>query len=131
MITAYDYPVAGFFWSVLWFFLLFAWIVALFHVFGDIFRSKDMGGFAKAIWVIFVIFMPFLGVLVYLLARGDKMTEHAVADAKAREAVFQTQVKQAAGTSGPGDQLTQLAALRDAGAITEAEYESGKAKILA
>ena len=130
MILAYDYPLLGVFWSMLIFFLWFAWLIALFHVFGDIFRSDDMGGFAKAIWLIFVVCIPFLGVIIYLVARGSSMRRRAEADAKARDAAFQSYVKEAAGTSGVGDQLTQLATLRDSGQITAAEYESGKAKIL-
>ena len=127
---AYDYPVLGVFWSMLIFFFWIVWIMALFHVFADIFRSHDMGGFAKTMWLIFVIFLPFLGVFVYLLARGDEMREHAVKDAQAQDAAMRSYVKEAAGTSGPADQLAQLASLRDSGAITEAEFQSGKAKVL-
>ena len=130
MTLAYDYPIMGAFLTMMWFFLFVVWIMILFRVFADIFRSHDMGGFAKALWILFVIFLPFLGVLVYVLARGDNMTQHQIEDAKAQDAAFQSYVKQAAGTSGPGDQLTQLAALRDSGAITAEEFEAGKAKIL-
>jgi hypothetical protein len=130
VILAYDYPVLGVFWSMLIFFFWIVWLMALFHIFGDIFRSQDMGGFAKALWLIFVVFLPFLGVFVYLLVRGHSMAQRSAADAAARDAQFQTYVKQAAGTSGPGDQLTQLVALRDAGQISPAEFEAGKAKIL-
>jgi len=131
MLLGYDYPVLGVFWSMLVFFLWIAWLMALFHVFGDIFRSHDMSGIAKAVWSIFVLVMPFLGVFVYLLVRGGKMARHAAEDAEAREAAFQTYVKQAAGTGGAADQLAQLASLRDAGDISTAEYEAGKAKVLA
>ncbi len=130
MNLAYEYPIMGAFLTMMWFFLFVVWIMILFRVFADIFRSHDMGGFAKALWIIFVIFLPFLGVLVYVLARGDNMTQHQIEDAQARDAAFQSYVKQTAGTSGPGDQLTQLAALRDSGAITAEEFEAGKAKIL-
>jgi hypothetical protein len=130
MSFAYDYPVLGVFMSMLWFFLFVVWIMILFRVFADIFRSHDMGGFTKALWIIFVIIVPFLGVLVYVIARGDNMTKHAVEDAQARDAAFQSYVQEAAGTSGPADELTKLAALRDAGQITPAEFEAGKAKIL-
>jgi hypothetical protein len=130
MSFAYDYPVLGVFMSMLWFFLFVVWIMILFRVFADIFRSHDMGGFAKALWIIFVIIVPFLGVLVYVIARGDNMTKHAVEDAQARDAAFQSYVQEAAGSSGPADELTKLAALRDAGQITPAEFEAGKAKIL-
>jgi hypothetical protein len=131
MLLAYDYPLLSVFWSMMIFFLWIVWLMALFHVIVDIFRSKDMGGFAKAMWLLFVIVVPFLGVLVYLIARGDNMAEHAVADAEARDAAFQSYVKEAAGTTSQADQLTQLAALQTAGHLTPAEYETAKAKILA
>jgi len=127
---AYDYPVLGVFWTMLIFFFWIVWIMALFHVFADIFRSHDMGGFAKTMWLIFVIIFPFLGVFVYLLARGDEMRKHAIKDAEAQDAAMRSYVKEAAGTSGPADQIAQLASLRDSGAITEAEFQSGKAKVL-
>ena len=131
MTLAYEYPIMGAFLTMMWFFLFVIWIIILFLVIADVFRSHDMGGFAKALWLLFVIITPFLGVLVYVLARlGDNMTQHQIEDAKARDAVFQSYVKETAGTSGPGDQLTQLAALRDAGSISQEEFEAGKAKIL-
>jgi hypothetical protein len=131
MTLAYDYPLLGIFWSMLWFFLLFVWIMALIHVFIDIFRSHDMGGVAKALWFIFVLVMPFLGVFVYLIARGDKMTEHAVAQAAKQQQQFQEYVQQTAVGGSVADQLAQLAALRDAGTISAEDFEAGKAKILA
>ena len=129
---AYDYPLLGMFWTFLWFFLWIAWIVVLFRVIFDIFRSKDMGGFAKALWVIFVIFLPFLGVLVYLIARGHSMAERDLQEAQAQEQAFQAYVRQAAGSSGgSADELTKLADLRDQGVITDAEFQAQKAKLLA
>jgi phosphoglycerol transferase MdoB-like AlkP superfamily enzyme len=127
---AYDYPILGLFWSMLLFFLFFAWIMLLFRVFADIFRS-DMGGFAKAIWSIFVIIVPFLGVFVYLIAHGDAMTQRDVADAQQSEQAFQTYVRETAGTGGVASELSQLADLRSQGAITDAEFEAQKAKLLA
>jgi hypothetical protein len=127
---AYDYPILSVFWTMLIFFFWIVWIMALFHVFADIFRSHDMGGFAKTMWLIFVIILPFLGVFVYLLARGDEMREHAIKDAQAQDAAMRQYVKETAGTAGPADQIAQLAALRDSGAITPAEFEAGKAKVL-
>ena len=127
---AYDYPLGGVLVSVFWIVIWVLWIMLLWHIFGDIFRSDDLGGGGKAAWTLFVVFLPFLGVFVYLLVRGRSMAERSAADAVARDAQFQTYVKQAAGTSGPGDQLTQLVALRDAGQISPAEFEAGKAKIL-
>jgi heme exporter protein D len=128
--VAYDYPILGLFWSMLIFFLFFAWIVILFRVFADIFRS-DMGGFAKAIWSIFVILVPFLGVFIYLIVHGDAMTQRNIADAQQSEQAFQAYVRDAAGTGGVASELSQLADLKNTGAITEAEFEAQKAKLLA
>lgn len=128
---AYDYPILGLFWSMLLFFLFFAWIILLFRVFADIFRSDDMGGVAKAIWSIFVIIVPFLGVFVYLIARGSKMNEHAIADAKAMDEAQRAYIQQAAGTgTSDADQLDKLAALHTSGKIDDAEYAAAKAKVL-
>ena len=130
---AYDYPLLGMFWTFLWFFLWIAWIVVLFRVIFDIFRSKDMGGVGKALWVIFVIFLPFLGVLVYLIARGHGMGERDLAEAQARETAFRSYVQDAAAPSGGGsaDELTKLADLRDRGVISEDEFQAQKARLLA
>jgi hypothetical protein len=119
------------FWTFLWFFLWIAWIVVLFRVIFDIFRSRDMGGFAKALWVIFVIFLPFLGVFVYLIARGRQMNERDIEDAAAQEQAFQDYVRKTAGTGGSADELTKLADLRDKGVISEQEFQAQKAKLLA
>jgi hypothetical protein len=117
-------------WSMIWFFVFFIWIWLLITVFADIFRSHDLGGFAKALWVIFVIFVPYLGVFVYLIARGHKMHEHADAAYKAQVEAQDAYIRQAAGTAGPADELARLAELRDKGTITEAEFQSLKAKAL-
>jgi len=127
---AYDYPILGLFWSMLIFFVFIAWLMLLFRVFIDIFRT-DMGGFAKAIWSIFVILVPFLGVLIYLIAHGDGMRNRDVADAQQRDAAMRTYVQQAAGSGGVASELSQLSSLRDSGALTEAEYNTQKAKLLA
>ena len=116
------------FWSMLWFFLFFIWIWLLITVFADIFRSHDMGGFAKFLWVIFVIFLPYLGVFVYLIARGHKMSEHAMEAAQAQ----QDYIRQVAGTSGgsTADELARLADLKAQGVIDDAEFERLKAKAI-
>src|SRR3954468_24730337 len=93
----YDYPLLSVFWSIFVFYLFFIWIIALFHVFGDIFKSKDLGGFAKAMWLIFVIILPFLGVLIYVVARGDQMAQHAMESAQAQDAAMKAYVQQSAG----------------------------------
>ena len=130
---AYDYPLLGVFWTMLWFFLWFAWLMLLFRVFADIFRSKDMGGFAKALWSIFVIFVPFLGVLIYVIARGHKMAERDMADAAQNEAAFRSYVQEAAGSGGGGgtaDELAKLADLKAKGVLTDDEFAQQKAKLL-
>ena len=135
MTLAYDYPLLGIFWTMLVFFIWIVWILALFHVFADIFRSHDMGGVAKTIWVLFVIFLPYLGVFVYLIARGDKMSQHALEQAQRQEAAQRAYIQSVATTtsSAPSaaDELAKLADLKASGAITEAEYNSMKAKVVA
>ena len=127
---AYDYPVMGVFWSMLYFFLFFIWIMLLFRVFADIFRSHDMGGFAKALWVVFVIVAPFLGVFIYIIARGKSMGERDMAQAQAQQEAFKSYVQQTAATGGTADELAKLADLMNSGAITQAEYDAAKAKVL-
>ena len=121
------------FWSMLWFFLFFIWIWLLISLFGDIFRSKDLSGGAKALWTIFIIILPFLGVLVYLIVRGNSMQERALADAASREKEFRGYVQSVAGSGGGGgaaDEIAKLADLRDKGVISDAEFQSAKAKAL-
>ena len=129
---AYTYPLADLFGTMLGFFVLVIWIWLLIVVFSDIFRSHDLGGGAKALWVIFVIVLPFLGIFVYLIARGGKMQERAAAQAAEQQKAFDAYVKQTAGTGTDStEQLAKLADLKKQGVITEAEFESQKAKILA
>src|SRR3974377_2373080 len=105
------------FLSMLWFFLFFMWISLAIIVFTDIFRSKDLSGWAKALWCIFVIVAPFLGIFVYLIARGHKMSEHAAADAAAQDAAMRAYIQDAVKTTpaagAANDQLAALSALRD------------------
>ena len=127
-----DFGSGQVFWSMLWFFLFFIWIWILITVFADIFRSHDMGGGAKALWVIFVIILPYLGVFVYLIARGHKMSEHAMEAAQAQDAAARAYIQQAAGTSGStADELARLADLKDKGVIDDAEFQQLKSKALA
>ena len=128
---AYDYPLLSIFWTVLWIYLIFAWFMLLFSVIADIFRNHEMRGFSKAIWLVVVILIPFLGVLIYVLAHGDEMSQRRLAEAQAQDAAARAYVKDAAGTTSHADQISQLAALRDQGTISEAEFAAGKAKILA
>jgi hypothetical protein len=121
------------FWSMLWFFLFFIWIWLLISLFGDIFRSSDLSGGAKAMWTIFIIILPFLGVLVYLIVRGKSMQERALKDAAGQEAAFRGYVQSVAvaGGGGTADEIAKLADLRDKGVISAAEFEVAKAKVLA
>ena len=125
-----SYPILNFFWTMLIFFLFIIWIFILIQVIMDVFRSHDMHGGAKALWLIFIIFLPFLGVFVYLIARGHKMQEHQLASAKAQQEQFDTYVKQTAGTPSTADELAKLADLKAKGTITDADFEKAKAKIL-
>jgi type VI protein secretion system component VasK len=119
------------FWSFLWFFLWVIWIWLLIVIFGDIFRSRDLSGWAKALWSIFVIFLPFLGVFVYLIARGEKMHEHAAAEAKAQDDAMREYVRGVtAADRSPSEEIARLAELRQQGAISDAEFEQLKAKAL-
>jgi hypothetical protein len=119
-------------WSMLYFFLFFIWIWLLVSVFADIFRSADLSGWGKAAWSLFVIVLPYLGVFVYLIARGHKMTEHSMEQARMRDEMFRGYVREAAGTAPSiPDQLSKLASLRSDGVIDDAEYERMKAKVTA
>jgi ABC-type multidrug transport system fused ATPase/permease subunit len=131
MVLGYDYPLLDFLLSVLWFFLFIAWLWLAFTVIFDIFRSADLSGWGKALWVLFVIFLPFLGVLMYLIVRGGKMHERAAQQAQAEKHAFDDYVRSTAGTSASSaDELQKLAGLRDTGVITPGEFDAQKAKIL-
>jgi hypothetical protein len=129
--SSYSYPLLGAFWTILEIFLWVLWIWVLIYVFIDIFRSRDLSGWAKALWFIFVLFIPLIGVLVYLIARGDSMHERAVQQVQQQDRESRQYIQEAAGTATPADQLTKLAELRDRGVITADEFEREKAKILA
>ena len=127
---AYDYPLLGLFWTMLWFFLWIAWLVALFQIIGDIFNSDDLGGWGKALWLIFVIALPLLGVLIYLIARGGGMRERALkAQAEAKHHMDDYIREQA--QSSPADELHKLNDLKEKGAISSEEFDRAKAKLLA
>ena len=129
---AYDYPLLGFFWTVLMVFIWVAWIILLIRVFSDVFRNHEMSGWAKAFWVIFVVILPFLGVLIYLIANGSGMAKRDMAQAQASQQQFDSYVRQTAGSAtSSADELAKLAGLRDQGVITDAEFAAQKAKLLA
>jgi membrane protein implicated in regulation of membrane protease activity len=129
--SSYSYPLLGVFWTILEIFLWVIWIWILIWVFIDIFRSQDLSGWAKALWFLFVLFIPLIGVLVYLIARGGKMQEHAAQQAQQDDQQLRAYVKEAAGPQSSADQLAKLADLRDRGVISAEEFEREKAKILA
>jgi len=131
MTLASDFGTGQVFLSMLWFFLFFIWIWLLIVVFSDIFRSHDMGGFAKAIWVIAIIILPYLGVLIYLIARGHKMAEHAQQAAAAQDEAAKQYIQQAAGTTkSTAEEIAHLNDLKNQGVLSDAEFEAAKAKAL-
>jgi len=124
-------PLLDVFFATMWLFLWILWIFLLVRIIIDIFRSKDLGGWGKAGWLAFVIILPFLGVLVYVLARGSGMSDRDVADAQARDQAFRSYVRDAAGTeAGAADEIAKLADLRDRGVISESDFQKGKSQVL-
>ena len=128
---ASTYPLLDFLWTMIEIFFFIVWIWLAIMVFVDIFRSHDMGGWAKALWVLFVVILPFLGILVYLIARGGGMQERAAAQAAREQKAFDQYVRQTAGSAGNADELAKLADLKAKGFITDAEFDAQKAKLLA
>ena len=124
-----SYPLLGVFWTIFIIFLWVIWFWILITVFIDLFRSHDLSGWAKALWFIFVLFLPLIGVLVYLIARAAKCTSVGAGAQQDRE--FRSYVQETAGLATPADQLAKLADLRDRGVITAEEFDREKAKILA
>ncbi|MFJ9823951.1 SHOCT domain-containing protein [Streptomyces sp. NPDC101160] len=130
---AYDYPLLNTFWTMLWFFLWILWIILLFRIIGDIFRDDDLGGWGKAGWLAFVILLPFLGVFVYLIARGKAMGHREITHARKQQEAFDSYVRETAGTAGgtsQADDLARLADLRSRGDITEEEFRRAKEIVL-
>jgi hypothetical protein len=126
-----EWQVGQVLWSTIWITLFLLWILLVVRVFADIFRSRDMGGVMKVLWMIFVVAMPYLGVFAYVIVRGKSMTERDIEAAQAQEAAVQSYIRQAAGTGGRVAELERLAALRAQGAIDDAEFERLKAEALA
>ncbi|MCL1693512.1 MAG: PLDc N-terminal domain-containing protein [Actinomycetia bacterium] len=124
-----SYPLLNVFWWMLWFFLFVIWIWLLITVFVDVFRSH-ISGWAKAGWTLFIVFLPMLGVLVYLIAQGGKMQERQVEHAAAVQKAQNAHIRDVAGNESTADQLTQLSALHDAGKLTDEEFAGQKAKLL-
>src|SRR5690242_1809772 len=128
-----SYPLLNIFWTIFELFLWIIWIWILIWIFIDIFRSRDLSGWAKALWFLFVLIIPLIGVLVYLIVRGGSMHERAVQQAQQQDQEFRSYVQQAAADSpaSTADQLSKLADLRDRGVISADEFEREKAKVLA
>jgi len=116
--------------TVLEIFLFAAWLMVLFTIFGDLFRDHEMSGWGKAAWSIFLIFIPFLGSLIYLIARGSGMRERALAQQQEAQKQLDTYVRQTAGGGSTADELAKLAKLHDEKKISDQEYERAKAKIV-
>lgn len=117
--------------SMFWFMLLISWVWMVIAIFNDIFRDRQLSGAGKAMWSLFLIFIPWLGALVYLVARGGSMHERSAQAAEQQAASLRAYVQEAAGTPSAADELRKLGELRDTGAITPVDYEAAKAKVLA
>ena len=128
MLIAADYPFLDVFWTMILFFAWFAWIWIAVTCFADIFRRHDIGGWGKALWIVFIIVVPFLGVLVYLIAQHDGMRDRSIEQMKAQKASFDDYVREAAG--GPATEIAKAKELLDSGAITQADFDAIKAKAL-
>ena len=131
MPIAADYPFLNILWSMLIFVGFIMWIWLAIMIFMDIFRRHDMGGFAKAIWIIFIIFIPLIGVLIYLIAYHNGIAERNVKGMEAQQAAFDQQVREAAGKGGPASEIATAQKLLDAGTISQAEFDNIKTKALA
>jgi hypothetical protein len=151
---AYDYPVLGAFWTIMWIFLWVMWLLLLFHVMADIFRDRKLSGWGKAAWLVFIVFIPFLGVLVYVIARGRDMGKREAEHTREQREAFDTYVRHAAAggdtagaadrpgpagrtaatgaaTTGGLDELGKLSELKARGDLTETEFQRAKEKLLA
>jgi hypothetical protein len=131
MLIAADYPFLDVLWSMIIFFAWVAWLFILFRVIADIFRRHDTSGWGKAAWLIFVIVLPFLGVLIYLIANGDEMGKRDLEQARAAQAGMDDYVKSVAGSGGAAAEIDKAKQLLDSGAITQAEFDAIKAKAIA
>jgi len=131
MVLAADYPFLDVLWTMLVFFLWVSWFVLLFHVIGDVFRRRDIGGGKKTIWLLFVLFLPFLGVFAYLIANSDDMARRNIEAAQAAQGEMDAYVRSVAGGDGAAAEIEKAKALLDSGAISQTEFDAIKAKALA
>ena len=128
---AYDYPLLSVFWSMLWFFLWIMWFILLFRIVVDIFRDDAMSGWGKAGWLVFTIVLPFLGVFVYVIARGKNMGRREIAQARAQQDEFNAYIRQtASGGTSSVDELAKLSEIRSRGDITDEEFARAKELVL-
>jgi hypothetical protein len=130
VLAASNYPFLNIFWTILIFFAWVVWIWIAVTVLVDVFRRRDLSGLAKAAWVVFVIVLPFLGVLIYLISNHDGMAERSGKEAEASQAQFDDYVRKAAGTGGPASEIEKAKQLLDSGAISQAEFDAIKAKAI-
>src|SRR3954462_5849488 len=131
VLLAANYPFLDVFWTMIVFFVWITWFWLLIAVFGDVFRRHDISGFAKVLWLIFVIALPFLGVFVYMIANNTAMTERNLARASAQQQQFDDYVQTVAATGGTAAEIEKAKQLLDSGAITQGEFEALKQKALA
>jgi Phospholipase_D-nuclease N-terminal/Short C-terminal domain len=131
MILAADYPFLDVLWTMLVFFLWISWFIVLFHVVGDIFRRRDASGAKKTLWLIFVLFLPFIGVFAYLIANSDDMARRNLEQARAAQSQMDDYVRNVAASGGAAGEIERAKQLLDSGAITQPEFEAIKAKALA
>ncbi|MEV6563688.1 SHOCT domain-containing protein [Streptomyces kronopolitis] len=130
-----DYPLLNAFWTMCLIFLWVLWLILLFRIIGDIFRSRDINNWAKTGWLVLVIVLPFLGVFIYVIARGHEMSEREYAQAERQQKQLQSYLRDTVGTGDEtarhADSLAKLAELKKHGDITEEEFQKAKAKVLA
>ena len=131
MVVAADYPFLDVLWTMLVFFLWVAWFVLLFRIVADVFRRRDIGGGKKAVWLIFILFVPFIGVFAYLIVNSDDMARRNVEDVQVAQAQFDDYVKTVASSGGAASEIESAKKLLDSGAISQAEFDAIKAKALA
>jgi hypothetical protein len=130
-VLAADYPFLDILWTMIVFFVWIIWIWLLITIIADVFRRRDASGFTKVLWIVFVILLPFLGVFIYMIVNHDGMTERSVQQAGAQRAQMDEYVRSVAGSGGAADEIERAKGLLDSGAITQAEYDTIKAKALA
>ena len=131
MVFAAGYPFLDILWTMIIFFAWVIWIWMMIAILTDVFRRRDIGGWAKAAWTVFLIVLPFLGALVYLIAQHDKMAERQAGDIKAQQAMVDSHIREVAAADGPATEIANAKRLLDSGAIDKSEYDQLKRRALA